>query len=337
MNFSTIVGNPPYQLNTIGTSDKPVYNLFMDVAFSVSNRVSVITPARYLFNAGKTPQEWNVRMLNDDHFKILSYIANSSDVFPDVDIKGGVAISYRDTAQKFGKIGSFNTHPELSTIYQKVVSKENFSPLSESIYTQNKFNLDSLYKTYPKYRNIIGSNGREKRLTTPIFSQLGVFHDKKRKGDICIVGLINNRRFSRYIAPKYLESHPNLHKYKVIVPASNGSGMLGEILSNPFIGTPYVGITQSFISIGCYDTAKEAEAVLKYIKTRFTRTLLGILKVTQHNHKDTWRYIPLQDFTSTSDIDWSKSIAEIDQQLYHKYDLSAKEIAFIEKMIKPME
>lgn len=79
-----------------------------------------------------------------------------------------------------------------------------------------------------------------------------------------------------------------------------------------------------------------AEACLKYIKTRFARLLLGTLKVTQDNPKDTWANVPMQDFSENSDIDWSKSVAEIDQQLYAKYKLSDKEIAFIESMIKPM-
>ena len=79
-----------------------------------------------------------------------------------------------------------------------------------------------------------------------------------------------------------------------------------------------------------------AEACLKYIRTRFARLLLGTLKVTQDNPKDTWSNVPMQDFTADSDIDWSKSIEEIDAQLYAKYLLSNDEIAFIESMIKPM-
>ena len=65
--------------------------------------------------------------------------------------------------------------------------------------------------------------------------------------------------------------------------------------------------------------------------------MLGILKVTQDNPKETWKFVPLQDFTVNSDIDWSKSIEDIDRQLYKKYELGKSEIDFIEKMIKPME
>ncbi len=75
---------------------------------------------------------------------------------------------------------------------------------------------------------------------------------------------------------------------------------------------------------------------MPYIRTKFCRAMLGILKVTQHNPPQTWAKVPLQDFTASSDIDWSKSIDEIDEQLYKKYKLEKPEIDFIEKNIKPM-
>ena len=61
------------------------------------------------------------------------------------------------------------------------------------------------------------------------------------------------------------------------------------------------------------------------------------MKKTQDAPRDVYKFVPLQNFTTQSDIDWSKSIPEIDQQLYTKYKLSEDEINFIEKMIKPME
>lgn len=75
---------------------------------------------------------------------------------------------------------------------------------------------------------------------------------------------------------------------------------------------------------------------MAYIKSKFCRALLGVLKITQHNSAEKWKYVPLQDFTAHSDIDWSKSVAEIDRQLYRKYDLTADEIEFIETHVKEM-
>jgi type II restriction enzyme len=124
--------------------------------------------------------------------------------------------------------------------------------------------------------------------------------------------------------------------YKVIVPRANGSGALGETLSSPVVLKPNEGYTQTFIGIGAFDNENEANNALKYLKTKFSRTMLSVLKNTQHNEKDTWRKVPLQDFTDNSDIDWSKAIPEIDKQLYKKYGLTQEEIDFIETNVKEM-
>ncbi len=338
MKFDAVVGNPPYQEATKDTSDKPVYHLFMETAFKLSDKVTFITPARYLFNAGKTPKDWNEKVLNDEHFKVIYYTANSTDVFPNVDIKGGVAITFRDAKQQFGKIGIYSAFPELNSILSKVISNPSFNTIRESIYLQNKFDLNSLYKDFPDLKYKIGSKGKEKRLTTSIFLLTEVFHNiKESDDDLEILGLVNNSRVSMYINKKYIENHDNLMLYKVIVPKSNGSGAIGEVLSTPIIGQPDYGHTQSFISIGAFQSKDEATAALKYIKSKFARCMLGTLKVTQDNNPLTWSNVPLQDFTSKSDIDWSKSVRAIDRQLYAKYGLSDEEIDFIEDKIKPME
>lgn len=126
-------------------------------------------------------------------------------------------------------------------------------------------------------------------------------------------------------------------KVKQWIPSVNGAGRKGECLSDLEIGVSYTAYTQTFMSFGAFETEEEANNCLKYVKTKFLRLLLGTLKVTQNNSKDTWGNISLQDFTDKSDIDWSKSVAEIDQQLYKTYNLDDSKIAFIESMIKPME
>ena len=94
---------------------------------------------------------------------------------------------------------------------------------------------------------------------------------------------------------------------------------------------------QTFIGIGAFNEKNEAESVLKYVKSKFARTMLGTLKITQDNNRNTWRMIPMQDFSSSSDIDWLASISNIDKQLYKKYNLSDEEINFIETKVKEME
>ena len=337
MKFDYAIGNPPYQEETVDTSDKPIYNEFMDGAYDVADKVELITPARFLFDAGKTPKAWNEKMLSDPHLKVLEYIQRSDEVFANTDIKGGVAITYRDSTKEFGAINSFSAFEELNRILRKVLSNKDFASIEDQFVLQNKWDLEKLYKVHPKYQKVIGSNGRERRLTTSIFA-LDLFHDKKEKGDVKILGLApGNKRMYKYVSAKFLSEHPNLHKYKVIIPKSNGSGAIGEVLSTPLCGTPLCGYTQSFIGLGAFDEKEDAENCLKYIKSKFARTMLGVLKVTQDNPPNTWRYVPLQDFSSKSDIDWTVGIPEIDKQLYKKYKLSKDEIKFIEEKVRAME
>ena len=89
--------------------------------------------------------------------------------------------------------------------------------------------------------------------------------------------------------------------------------------------------------VDSFDTREEAEHLFLYLKTRFVRFLISQLASTQHLSKEKFAYVPILNFANTCDIDWNKSVAEIDQQLYAKYGLDESEIAFIESKIKVME
>ena len=340
MKIDAIIGNPPYQVVSENTSDAPVYHLFIDLASQLTQRVSLITPARYLFDAGKTPKEWNAKVLQDEHFKVMNYWANSTEVFPTVDIKGGVAVMYRDSKQNFGKIGTFTAYPELTRIANKVVPMSESGAFANLIYSPESYRLsDKLHTDFPWVVERL-SKGHPYDITTNIFDKLPDIFRKERltnEDEVRFYGRYKNERCYRWVKRDYIEYHPNLDKYKVIVPKSNGSGAIGEVLSTPIIGEPLMGVTQTFLTIGAFDTQSEAEACLKYIKTKFARTMLGILKATQDNKKETWRLVPLQDFTADSDIDWRMSVADIDRQLYRKYGLEEKEITFIEEKVRAME
>ncbi|WP_202898261.1 hypothetical protein [Kingella kingae] len=105
------------------------------------------------------------------------------------------------------------------------------------MHLQQKFNLDALYEDYPNLKSKIGSQGREKRLTTSIFSLNEIFTENEiAENNIKILGLIKNQRVYRFINKKYLENHGTLYQWKVILPKSNGSGALGEVLSTPLVG-----------------------------------------------------------------------------------------------------
>lgn len=341
MKFDVVIGNPPYQEEAAGnnTAGLPIYHYFMEEAYKLSSKVELITPARFLFNAGQTPKSWNEKMLNDPHLIVNYYEQDSSKIFSNTDIKGGVAITYRDTNKKFEPIKTFTSYEELGTINKKAGPDTIEDSLTSIIYTQSKFNLEALYQIHPEFRKIIGSNGQDKRFRNNIFEKIPVFtDDRKSDDDIKVLGLMNMKRIYKYIPKAFVEmEHENINNYKVLVPRSNGSGAIGEALSTPLIGPPLIGYTQTFIGIGAFETIGEAENCLKYIKSKFARAMLGILKITQDNNRETWKKVPIQNFTSNSDIDWTKSIPEIDQQLYKKYSLNEEEINFIETKVKEMD
>ena len=336
--FDYIVGNPPYQTELKNTSDKPVYNLFMDSAYSIADCVMLITPARFLFNAGKTPKDWNKKMLNDEHLKVVKYIANGRSVFPNTDIKGGIAITLHSMKQVFKPIKVFIVFDELRSIFDKVQDK-NETPISTAMYGTSSYRFtDAMHADYPQVEGML-SAGHKYDLASNITSNLLdiVFTKSKDDGKVGIWGRLDNERQLFYIKKEYVTGPDNFNKYKVIIPGANGCGALGETISTPMIGTPMIGYTQTFISIGCFDTENEAKACMKYVKTKFARVLLGILKVTQSNKSNVWRFVPLQDFSESSDINWSLPVPQIDEQLYAKYGLSDEEIDFIESHVKAME
>ena len=211
--------------------------------------------------------------------------------------------------------------------------------LADIIYAPTKFNLDHLYEKHPEYKSLIKSDGKDKLLRTNIFERLDIFHvEKESNDDIAIIGVISNKRHWRYVNKFFLDdSNGQIGKWKVLIAKSNGSGALGEILSSPFVAQPFNGYTQSFFGIGAFDEETEAKALLNYIKSKFARAMLGVLKITQDNPPEKWKYVPLQDFTSSSDIDWTKSVHDIDLQLYDKYGLTDDERQFIETHVKTME
>ena len=338
--IKAIVGNPPYQEVNEGNGNgaNPLYHLFIDLGRKLSPIGSMIHPARFLFRAGKTPKDWNEKILSDPHFKVVDYWVKSVDVFSNVDVKGGIAVTMWNENEKCGPIGFFSPYPEVRSILRKVQSY-NPQSFSECVYPRDLYKLtENLYKENPwaegrqsqGHRLDIGSSIFE------IFPELFFDSAPNENEYIGLYGLLGRDRVTKWIKRKYVKLPDNIDKFKVLVPKSNGSGAIGEVLSTPVIGVPVIGHTLTFLSIGSFEKASHAEACLKYIRTRFVRLLLGTLKVTQDNPKDTWANVPMQDFTESSDIDWSKSVEEIDVQLYAKYHLTDDEITFIESMIKPM-
>jgi thiol-disulfide isomerase/thioredoxin len=343
MKFETIIGNPPYQEDGISTRKNPIYNLFYDKAFDISSKVMLITPGRFLYRVGQTPKRWMDDILSNKHIMVAKYYQKSSDVFgPSVEIKGGIAITYHDSDKDFGEIGFFSEYPELRSTIKKVYKHKDFrsGEFSSLISSQGIYKFsEEVFREYPKIIEVQG-RGTAAKITSNSFENLPEIFLKDEpinKSDyILMIGRINNRRVYRWIKRVYIQQEETIKYYRVLITEANGTGAIGEALSTPIIAEPQTGHTDTFLSIGKFDNAEEAKNCLKYIKTKFLRAMLATLKATQHNPKDCWKNIPLQDFSTNSDIDWSMDIKEIDNKLYEKYGLDEEEKIFINTKIKSM-
>lgn len=343
MKFDFAIGNPPYQEETKNNGrQSPVYNKFMEEAYKVADCVELITPARFLFNAGQTPKAWNDKMLNDEHFKVLQYEPDASKIFSNTDIKGGVAITIRDESKKYGSIKVFTSHEELNDIVRAVSCRHQDGKYLDSIISARGCyrTTDAFFRDFPFAAERLGG-GTGNMIASNFFEKMPeVYYEKKPNDEANYIGIlsrVNNKRTICYIKKCYIKPNEFIESFNVACPKSNGSGRFGEVLTSTDIIKFNEGATDTFINIGFFESLYEAESLQKYIKTKFLRTLLGVKKVTQDNPKSVWNMIPLQNFTNKSDIDWNKSIEDIDKQLYKKYELSSDQISFIEANVKGMK
>ena len=143
-----------------------------------------------------------------------------------------------------------------------------------------------------------------------------------------------NQRILKYAPENYpFPKTDMINDYKLFVARNYGNGTLGEEPSNIIIALPNMVCTETFIQIGPFNNKKEAENCLKYLKTKFVRFLIGIQKHDQGASKIIYRYVPDQNFSQESDINWDKSLEAIDTNLYKKYNFNESEIEYIENKI----
>ena len=343
MKFDVIIGNPPYQDESVGdqkTMQPPLYHRFIDETYKCGKIVELIHPARFLFNAGATPKSWNNKMLNDQHLKVLHYESNSKELFANQEIKAGVAITYHDVLKSFGAIEIFTPYEELNSLLHTIKNDSGFKSMTSIVVSRTAYRFtDVMHKEHPEALSML-SKGHPYDMSTNIFERIPqVFYENEQLDGneyIQIIGRDDKDRIRKYVRRDYIKQVDNLDYYKVLMASANKNGEYGEALTPPVLGSPGVGNTETFISIGKFNNEKEAQALMKYIRSKFARALLGVLKRTHHLTPEVWKYVPLQDFTSSSDIDWSKSIAEIDEQLFAKYGLDEQEKNFIRTKVKEM-
>ena len=338
MKFDIIIGNPPYQLSDGGAqaSARPIYQLFIQNAIALNPKyLSMIIPSRWM-TGGKGLDSFREEMIKSKHFRLLHDYFDSKRCFPNNDIKGGVCYFLWDKDYQ-GQTEIF-AHTSNGTKKSKRYLQDGdcdiFIRSEELVSIKNKI----LAKSVNSFASIVSARKpygleAETMLSAAKYG-LPEFSDTKIDDGYSVFGLgPKQARTWKYIPKDYPlpKRSPCLNKYKVFIAEAYGCGAIGEVPS-----TPGQLCTETFLEIGPFETEIEAANVIKYIKTKFLRCLVGIQKQTQHTTQKVYRFVPLENFKPTSDIDWSLSVPEIDDYLFRKYELTDEEIQYIKQNIQEM-
>lgn len=344
MKFNAVVGNPPYQEvgGSGGTNDAPIYQHFCILANTISSRfTSVITPSRW-FSGGRENLLGGFRrhMLTCGHLKQLFAYTNARDIFNNVEIKGGICYYLYDNAHKGTCCFTLNDNgvKEVEAIdlsdFDILIRRPKLAVIIKKIENVRRNNcIDSL-------DSIISADTPFGIPTNPSSSSktpFCLFKDSSPEHDVIVLYLESNKRHKAFCRRNDIKKNcQDIDRFKMCIPKAGGTGNDAQVLGKTEILPKGSVCSQTFL-YSAFDSEYEAKALSAYMRTRFLRAVVSSVKIGPDAMSNVYRYVPLQDFTPNSDIDWSQDVAGIDRQLYAKYGLSAEEVAFIEERIKPME
>ena len=342
MKFDAVVGNPPYMQMDGGAqaSAKPIYQHFVSTAKIIEpNYLSFIMPTRW-YAGGKGLDDFRDQMLNDKHIETLYDCVTPDDIFPNTNIRGGVCYflwnKFYDNEKNQTTVITLEhgKNPIVMKRALKVNGLDIFIRYSHALVIIEKVtkNSEVYFTDLISSRKPFGLDGN--------FIKSDDFYSLKHEVDNP-VKCYGKAKTIGYVNRNIIVNHKEwINKWKVLTPYANNIGTeLNDDNLNSFVSEPGSICTETYIVIGADQNLDELEAlnITIYLKTKFLRFMLSLAKTSQHATAKTYRFVPIQDFTKNSDIDWNRSVSEIDKQLYKKYNLSEDEIKFIEEKIKPME
>ena len=321
MKFDVIIGNPPYQLSDggFGRSASPIYHKFVQQAKKLNPRfLAMIIPARW-FAGGKGLDEFREEMLNDQRIRQIHDFPDATDVFPGVQIKGGICFFKWDRDNKgLCQISSYSKGTLVSSMERPLLDfgADTFIRYNEAIGIVKKVREDNELSI----KNIV-SVSKPFGLRTNYIGRKDPFEGA--------ITLYQNGGIGYISRSEIVANYDVVSKFKVFIPplGSGSDSFPHPILGRPFLGEPNTACTETYIYLGPFDNREEPLNLISYITTKFFRFLVLLNKPAQHATKKVYHFVPMQNLSQP----WT------DEKLYKKYGLTQDEIAFIESKIRPME
>ena len=335
VNFDIVVGNPPYQLKdgSGGTNDAPIYQHFVESAHAVNPKISTLIMPSKWFTSGREHLlgEFRQKMLNNRSIQNMVVYSDFRDIFPDVNIKGGLCYyqynsnysgdcSYKliqggkssVCSRRLNEYDVLIQNPTLAAIVKKISNfdNEDVGSVASIISNDTPFGIPTNPATSKKNPYDVFNNASDDHNT-----QLFYLDKAKRK-----IAYINRNDVKK--------NAQDIDFHKVFIPAAYGAGedFPHQIVGRPEYAEPNSVCSQTYL-YATFRSEEEAKNFISYLKTKVFRALVWACRIEQHLPNKTYRFVPLQDFSKP----WT------DADLYAKYELTEEEIAFIESMIKPME
>ena len=334
MKFNAIVGNPPYQVmgGSGGTNDAPIFQEFAKAASKLSpSYITLIMPSKW-FSGGRENLLGSFRrdMLTGGHIRKMVAFTNSNDIFPTVEIKGGICYYLEEgqyngvcdyvmvqNGKSISAMRDLNEHDifirdtQLANIINKVqarAKKDGVGMVEDIVSSDTPFGIPSNPKVSSK-------------------NPIDVSPTRNQEYNVELLYIDHLTGTIEYVREKDIVKNANDIQYpKVFIPKAGGTGNDSKVLGTPTIGKPGSVCSQTFL-YAKFETEVEANNFISYLKTRFLRILVSAIKTTQDAMSGVYHFVPLQDFSEP----WT------DEKLYAKYGITPDEQAYIESLIKPMD
>jgi site-specific DNA-methyltransferase (adenine-specific) len=327
MKFDVIVGNPPYQMDDEGGHRPvPLYHLFVEQAKALNPRyIAMITPSRWM-GGGLGLNQFRESMLQDSRIRKLVDFPVPTEVFPGVEIKGGVSYFFWDrdnpgkcqvSIQRNGEI--IGPHERDLSQFDIFVRDSRALPILEKVLKKRETSFSDLVSSVRPFGNELRSNFKGYRKP-----------GKEIEGDLKLFMNEGSKRVERWVSPDFVENNQDLvKKWKIYIPKAGSDGgqrIPDVVLGPPFVGGPNTICTETYLAVGPFNTKKEAEFALVFLKTKFARFLISLRKISQDTMQKSFQWVPQEAW----DHAWT------DDELRKRYGITTEESEYINLMIRDM-